>query len=87
MGAGVKRRKSQFLEPKEGAVEQSMDSVGEGKGGKICSGNICAAAALWEVVVGPPELGGNSSGDPVWMCPDQNCKSGNKHSSVVLQIL
>lgn len=39
-----------------------------------------AAAARWEAAVGPPELGRNSSGDPGWMCTDQSCKFGNKHS-------
>lgn len=33
----------------------------------------------------PPELSRNSSGDPVWRCTAQSCKSGNKHSLVVLQ--
>lgn len=35
----------------------------------------------------PSELGRSSSGEPVWTCPDQSYKSGNRHSLVVFQRL
>lgn len=37
-----------------------------------------AVATWWEAYVGPPELGRNSGGDPVW-----SCKYGDEHSVVV----